>query len=376
MNNVNIDIPVYLLESTDNSILYQIPAGKPNPNEDCKAGLEERSRVYQAQQKGDDCWFRAMKWLVPSIGKKYSKEFEQARSIEARCSQRRKAWNKACGSLAPSFARNYISQTPFIEFWSNKTKTEIQTILNENSLKKLGLSAEESEYYNKLLKEFLEQDVQEKIYAFFKTSLEKQEKQLLELQIEINKKFLTNWFSPEEVEKKVSAGNTDLLQLSYRFERQVQVFSMQLYGLEKASWTPKSSIDNLISEIRKRGPAYVVGRTGPFYTAPPSKMEKTIGGRTIYYWPKDTPKKEMTRLHSILIVGADKKKGLVYYIEPNCPSDPQNPDLQKIFATSYANLIKNTFTVDGYGPDEMLTDREYSFALFGPRVKIIKNISR
>jgi len=41
-------LPLSILERTDNSILYEILAGKPNPNQKCTDDVDTRDRIEQS----------------------------------------------------------------------------------------------------------------------------------------------------------------------------------------------------------------------------------------------------------------------------------------------------------------------------------------
>lgn len=84
-------LSINILEKTDSFILFELPPGKPNANQVCRAGQDSRQRVTQEAYKGNTCWYYAFNFIRSRVGKVYDGEFKNARDIERICSQRRKA---------------------------------------------------------------------------------------------------------------------------------------------------------------------------------------------------------------------------------------------------------------------------------------------
>ncbi len=79
------------LQDSKNSILYEIPPGKPNPDEPCTLGIDKRTRVIQSPLKGKESWYYTFNFIRNRIGKHPCDELRNDRDIEMRCSKRRKA---------------------------------------------------------------------------------------------------------------------------------------------------------------------------------------------------------------------------------------------------------------------------------------------
>jgi hypothetical protein len=92
-------LPITILEKTDNSIIYELPAGKPNPKQKCDAGEEQRDRVIQQAFKGNSCWYYTFNFIRRRIGKNPPAELSKQREIEKVCSLRRKSQTQHENSL-------------------------------------------------------------------------------------------------------------------------------------------------------------------------------------------------------------------------------------------------------------------------------------
>ena len=84
-------LPISILENTDHSIVYEIPAGKPNPSQKYSLAEETQDRVYQEAYKGNTCWYYTLNFIRNRIGKVPSDELLKEREIEKLSSVRRKA---------------------------------------------------------------------------------------------------------------------------------------------------------------------------------------------------------------------------------------------------------------------------------------------
>ena len=81
-----------------------------------------------------------------------------------------------------------------------------------------------------------------------------------------------------------------------------------------------------------------------------------MGGHSLYGWRKDAPKSVVEGMsHAIILVGAEIKGNnqYVYWINPEDPNDPANPESQKIYVSSFASFLDRLYTCEG-SPANML----------------------
>jgi hypothetical protein len=95
-------LPLSILESTDQSILFELPAGKPNLKQKPVEG-QIQERVLQSALKGNTCWYYTMNFIRKRIGKVYAENQAEDRRVELLCSLRRKAQTSHENTL-PSIA--------------------------------------------------------------------------------------------------------------------------------------------------------------------------------------------------------------------------------------------------------------------------------
>jgi len=79
--------PTPTLACSSTRYILSLPQGKPNTKISLKNGVaDERPRVMQSPQKGDNCAFYAMKILRKRIGPNPGSDYTEARRIEKYCS--------------------------------------------------------------------------------------------------------------------------------------------------------------------------------------------------------------------------------------------------------------------------------------------------
>jgi hypothetical protein len=88
---------IVALTNTANAIIWGLPPGKPNPQEQFKGSSspDTRSRVIQAEQKGSTCSYYAFLPLRMRIGPIHSPFEKENRQIEKTISLWRKQFTAA-----------------------------------------------------------------------------------------------------------------------------------------------------------------------------------------------------------------------------------------------------------------------------------------
>lgn len=113
------------------------------------------------------------------------------------------------------------------------------------------------------------------------------------------------------------------------------------YNLEISSWLPNQPIDDLLKELKKRGPLAILGRFGKRYYIDPPQQLGQIQNRNTYGWLKTSKKNDINdNTYIILLIGAEQKPSyqIVYYLDPQEASDPKHPEEQRVYAMSYQTL--------------------------------------
>lgn len=325
-----IKLPLYTLEKTRTGILYELPPGKPDPTQKCVPGKEKRERVPQKRLKDGTCWYYALNFLRPRIGKNPSDLLLTDRSEEKLCSERRKE-QSAYNAAFPIALGN---------LYSKSSVSVLQSITLENVKEVLGWGIKPLTPY---IKEFIETKNHSNFHEFliFKRSCK---------MIEINMKFLRKIGKEKELRENQKWQSLDTTKKALVAEVWAQLFSAKLYGLKTSTWSPSKGILALIKELKEKGPLMVLGDIGKdYYTKPPLKMKRKIFTRNIYYWPAGSERQAFMSGHAVLLVGAKKvqDKAFVYFIDPSDPSDPRNRDKQKIYVISFTNLTSHIDSLNG-----------------------------
>lgn len=347
------------LKNTETSILYSMPAGKPNPSKPCPLENDKRDRVMQLAYKGNTCWYYVLNYIRMRIGKNPCAELKLAREIEARCSAHRKAITKHELSL-PAIADQLSTER------GKKMLEEIdQNTANffKNNWKMIAPTIETPEALEGCpsllpsLEEFLKRNKEKNMYEFF---LWKK----FTLRIELHTKFLQSFdVDPQkEFEAEITKKNgydpkryqwktLDLTEKAALLDFFTRKLSAEKYGLTKSKWTPLSGIDGLISELKEHGPLSIGGIFGhTAYVDKPFKTSQTIASREIYGWKPGAQRQELTVAgHSVLLIGAEKvqDKAYVYFIDPIDTSNPKDISKQRIFKISFANLESSICDLHG-----------------------------
>jgi len=345
------------LEHSENSALYEIPPGKPNPKEPCMVGIDSRSRVVKGPIKGKESWYYTFNYIRKRIGKNSCEELKNERDIEKRCSQRR----KACVLYLDSFPTIvYQIDTDKVRNWL----IILDYVAVEDMIKHWDILKKEFEKPEVLeggpslllsLQEFLKERKDKNLYEFFV-------RKVYETFNSINADFLTSFgIEPEKMYQKEitdqeyperKAWNKltriDKIGILDFFVRKV---SAEKYGLQVASWNPTKKIEELTYELEQHGPLYIGGAFGKHvYIDEPFKMKNKIGGRDIYSWKPGASRNAVVfSAHAVLLIGAKKAqdKSYVFFIDPEDRSDPKDIESQKIYTISYQNLISHICDLHG-----------------------------
>ena len=330
-----------LIHDTPNFVFWELPLGKPDPNAVCSPETlknDTRPRVRQEPPSGHCCIFGAFNSICERIGKHPTAELTEQRDLEMRWSSLRKAIAKHATSwsivLDPSQKNHFLK-------WDHEN---IHTVLSDSKLKEV-LERKKPEFIQHL-KNFAQQETYKNFYTYASHII-------CEQRTQIDKTFLESFGkNPETMPNEVCKEPNYLLEETCLGEetQQERLLTMlaietyaEAYGLRKSSWTPFQEVGDLISELKQRGPLVIGGIFGrTTYSEDPFKMKEPIGQRSVYAWRSGTKINRMGG-HAITIIGARKygDTSLVYYVDPNDPSDPNDITLQKIYAISYRSLKEN-----------------------------------
>lgn len=334
-------LPLSILEKTCDSVLYEISPGKPNPQEMYPKGVDKRERVFQSGLKGVACWYYAFNFLRRRIGKNPCESLLAERAIEKLCSQRRKE-QTAYDDAFPVAIHELYSKSDISII--RKLDLKHAQLFLESPLASLDPLDGRSSLLP-YIQEFIKEKTHKNILEFL---VFKRASRL----IQINMNFLNNFNT--DVHKMIGHKKwkkLDAEQQSAALETYVRDFSADLYNVKKSEWKPSLGIDELLDELKRKGPLMVLGNLGtPAYIDTPFQMARKISNRDIYAWRPGAMRSDLIAGHAILLVGARKvqNKAFVYFIDPADPSDPFDPSKQKIYMISFANLTSNIRSLTGH----------------------------
>lgn len=353
-------LPISILEKTSNSILYEIPAGKPNPKQKRALNEETRDRVVQSAMKGASCWYYTFNLIRSKIGKNPCEELMKERDIEKLCSLRRKELTSYDDAFPISIAELYSESDN--ELLKQMDLKNARLFLKEQkldqSMSSLSETLEGRSSLNSYLEEFVKENKYKNLHEFllYKRSSKS---------MEINLKFLSSFAT--DIDKMLKHENWEKLDIEAKanaLDCYVRDFTADLYKLQKSSWKPKQGIDGLIDELQKNGPLMVLGKLGVCaYIDSPFKMSKQLAGRDIYAWQPGAKRDVSSAGHTVLIIGAKKiqDKAFVYFIDSTDPSDPKDKSKQQIYMISLTNLTSNIYSLSG----RKNSDSQSGYAYFG-----------
>lgn len=364
-------LPLTILEKTDNSILYEVAAGKPNPKQKCVVNEDQRNRVIQSAYKGNTCWYYTLNFIRKRVGCEPCEELVKEREIEKLCSLRRKAQTKHENSL-PAIADQLQSQVGFETLVGIDLEKAKFFIKNKKTIQPIFESPEALEGCPSLfpfIEEFLKEGKCKNMHEFllikkFNTRNEINMQFLSSFNLSIEKLFESE-MSEESGYKDTDWEKLDAVKRGAFLDFFVRDVSAKAYGLQKSFWSPLKGIESLIDELKKKGPLFIGGLLGkPFYIDEPFKMSQKLGERDIYAWRPGAKRHPVMIVgHSVLLVGAKKiqDKAFVYFIDSRDASDPKDKSTQKIYMISFNNLTSNIFDLRG----KMRQDSPFPYAYYG-----------
>ncbi len=139
-------------------------------------------------------------------------------------------------------------------------------------------------------------------------------------------------------------------------DRYITYAIAKLYELKISSWTPFQTINDLIKELKEKGPLVISGTFHvSAYTAPYSQYRKKVSQHTILAWPPGTKIENSFIHHVVTLIGAKKDQKLVYYVDPNDPSDPAAPQKKPIYAIPYQELQEGIVNLTNISPNDCAT---------------------
>lgn len=347
---------ITVLDKTENSIIYQIPSGKPDPNEECTLGKDERKRIWQPAYKDNTCSWYTMNFLRKRIGKKPCKELQNEREFEKLASKRRKELSKLNASL-PYFAE-LIHMKDYEDFLKKFTKETAKKWLNDKKDYEKTLSMmipEECKHKPSLFPE-LEQFQKSELENLYDYFFQKKYVGMYEINLAFFKNVKCNIeerFNEDVIQNKdfkdTYGDNWKKLpffpKMHYMDQLAIRICH-EKFGLKPSSWVISDSIESLIDQFKEHGPLSAFGRFGsPAYKDKPFKTSLKIKDRDIYGWKPNAIREEDSNMaHCVLLIGANSVgKGLVYFIDCADPSDPDDPSIQKIYAMSFKTFTSNLY---------------------------------
>ncbi|MGL5626211.1 MAG: hypothetical protein ACRDDW_01670 [Candidatus Rhabdochlamydia sp.] len=323
---------IKILEKSINSLIYELPHGKPNPYQEACIGQDNRERIKQKSQTTFSCQYYALNYLRHRIGKYPCEDLEQARAIEKICSLRRKAMLAVDGPMVTILesitgTRNVEENTP------------------EEKMQMMQFFIEHQDWNNtKELVDFIHQEQLEsymKINIEFFESLKVDIKEIFESEITFENGYIDEWSDFEQL----SAKKKSIMLNSFAF-----IIMAEKYGLKKSPWKPSDNIESLIKELDKNGPLAMGGVFGrSTYLDAPFCLKQRIENRDVYAWKPGAKRVKTASAHMCLIVGAKKvlDKEYIYFIDPQDSSDPDNESSQKLYLSSYKNFISRSIDLHG-----------------------------
>lgn len=360
------------LYNDSDGLLFDIPAGKPNPQESYSFGTPEtRSRVFQSAYKAGDSWEYGLNFLRPRVGKIHPPELKEARRIELLFKQCRKEICESGKSDPLLRVKPFVSQiSPGVMFETDSKKMRgviaFFSMFGEDTphfadfIQQAEADSNNPQTYGDFLvaNEKARWLAKAKREGFFMATNEARCRLLKEFGVDYEKRFDAERLEDPEAyspfKEKKSWGDLSVenqLALLMIYKRQLAV---EKFGLQVSKWQPKDGCEQLIVELQAKGPLCVGSTLGrESYQEPPLAMVKPLGGRTIYYWKKGTYCKPA--FNTLLLIGARifqegspaKTFRHVYFIDPADPSDPKNSSLQRIYAVSYDTLSSHLLDVHG-----------------------------
>lgn len=304
-------------------------------------GPDERPRVEQHAQKGPTCWYYALKMIRRPVGKHADAQDTPERRAERVVSEGRKRLTELGKGL-----QEHLS---YIE-----TKRDLFGLIGPLNVEKFRKDPAFSKMmWQDMLSAFASQRKYQTFYHFTQAVPEENEAGVLCDMIRcLGKDVEEEVAQAQRKDPKIALrlAGARFKDLSSTNQKWIAHFlairaAAEGYNLRLSTWSPHQNIDALIRELEAHGPVAIGGHFGErYYVFPSRKIGRQIEGREVYGWRPGTPRRdENVANHMVVVVGAEKIEGkqLVYFLDPNFPSDPEAPENQRIFAISYANLRRH-----------------------------------
>ncbi len=165
---------------------------------------------------------------------------------------------------------------------------------------------------------------------------------------------------PSTVE--ITQANFDIIKI---FSSILQIiayqYSIELYGLHNANWSPPKGFNALMECLQDSGAIVMQGNNIglPFYQGAPHTLTEDqkpvkIGSRSIQFWQKNqfTPSDDQCA-HAIIVIGAEELKDTngkvtaqhVFFLDPNDVSSPNEE--RKVYSMDYSDFASRLITVQG-----------------------------
>jgi len=355
----------YLINQND-IVMINVTPGKPDPSQiyQPQNGDDQRQRVPLSAQKGNACWFYALKILHGGIGKFPSKGFEAQRNIEIAISTRRKHLSELYkqNDMEKLFVDAIVTQhqelqakgynIPLSTLYSKDAfRPFLDSDVATQTLDQSEEAVKYSQHTNLLLTQFINQQQFDDLPSFVKYRYIKKRNiinsvLLKELNIDIEKMYqadiIASGFKNMPDWKDLPEENKFSYLDNFGFRSAYNAFNFT-----ESQWNPTQGFSALFQCLQTQGPLVVSGKLGKsYYVSPPFELSQKIAGRAIFGWQLNSKREnsEIAKFHTVVIIGAKRGlngKGYVYFVDPQDGSDPSNLEQQRIYIISYENLVQN-----------------------------------
>lgn len=375
------------IPETRNSCYFCLPRlGQPDPSQNRPplSELDLRSRVALTALKGPYCWVDAFHVIRPHFIAPNEDQFKES-SVE-----------KALEDLASNLIRIDKTHVYFFEMdsesvkimktWTKeyieKRKGQVDLRVRNSELNDLNLNSE--------IPGFLKQELYDNMYDYMTKKCEGEKigcyqeflgKLGTDFDSVIKQNFAkvdleefcfsTVWEGAEQLAKDNPAVFGSLLpQYAESLARSVFIKKMHI---KESGWTPAQTIDQLIEQLQQGGPHVVFGLFGsPYYTKEAHVCADPDAPQAIFGWNPDEriPDDEIWAAHGVILVGANRSKRRVYFIDPRDGSDPKNATARKVYAMSYKRLCDSICNQLGISYEQAgKAPRGFVYAYRGPTLE-------
>ena len=324
-----------LLENSATAVFWEIPSGKPNPEEHFLGVdvIDTRSRIDAPGQKNETCTYYAFNFFRPRVGKHLDSD-PRLRHIEQLFSQHRKKHTHFLNQKDHEM-RIITSILLQLSGQSISEYSDISQKDKEQLLKKLTTQGDYDDQFNKRI-----------LSNHDKSMIALNEELLSALAFDLNQftqKFLREERLPLEPYDMLPAQVKHIISSSAITFARLQHYPQ----LTISSWTIKNGPQSLMDEIRKFGPINARGYYGADYYAEGAlfSLKDPVCGHTISGWKPNTrleaPKGTAVSTHSVVVVGLIKKEANKFFVLFIDPRDESKVECsRKIYQLSYDNFIK------------------------------------